>query len=52
MDWINDKLYWTDAFHQRIEVINIDLDSPYRKTLVYTGAGTTPRAIVVDPTTR
>ena len=50
VDWINDKLYWTDATLQKIEVM--DLGSGIRKTLLYTGAGTIPRGIAVDPNTR
>jgi DNA-binding beta-propeller fold protein YncE len=50
VDWINDKLYWTDATLQKVEVM--DLHSGYRTTLFDTGVGTTPRGIAVDPSTR
>ena len=50
VDWINDKLYWTDAIHARIEVM--DIDNGYRRELLRTGANTVPRAIAVDPSTR
>ena len=50
VDWINDKLYWTDAVHARIEVM--DLDYGYRRELLRTGPNTVPRAIAVDPSTR
>ena len=50
MDWIGNNLYWTDAVHARIEVM--DMDSRYRMELMRTGANTIPRAIAVDPSTR
>ena len=50
IDWINDKLYWTDATLQRVEVM--DLFSGIRSTIFDTGATTTPRGIAVDPSTR
>ena len=50
VDWINDKVYWTDAVHARIEVI--DIDSKKRKELLRTGPNSVPRAIAVDPSTR
>jgi len=49
-DWVNRKLYWTDAVDRDIEVI--DPLSGQRKRLVSTGSTTTPRAIVVDPRNR
>ena len=51
VDWINDKLYWTDIVHAKIEVADI-FDSNMRKVLLRTGANTLPRAIVVDPRNR
>ena len=47
LDWINNKLYWTDTLYARIEVM--DIDTLYRKELLRTGANTLPRAIAVDP---
>ena len=47
LDWINNKLYWTDAFYARIEVM--DIDTLYRKELLRPGPNTLPRAIAVDP---
>ena len=47
MDWINDKLYWTDAKKDRIEVL--DLDNKKRTVLVSTGLDQ-PRGIAVHPT--
>lgn len=49
VDWINDKLYWTDGFYARIGVL--DLESLQQRALVEIGAQSQPRAIVVDPTT-
>ena len=46
-DWVNRKLYWTDAEDNDIEVI--DPLSNHRKVLISTGNATYPRAIVVDP---
>ena len=51
VDWINDKLYWTDTVHARIEVADL-ADSSMRKVLLQTGGNTLPRAIVVDPRNR
>ena len=50
LDWIGNNLYWTDAVHARIEVM--DMDSGYRMELMRTGANTIPRAIAVDPSTK
>ena len=50
VDWIGNNLYWTDALHARIEVM--DMDTRYRMELMRTGANTIPRAIAVDPSTR
>ena len=49
-DWVNKKLYWTDAEDEDIEVM--DPANGYRTVLISTGTGSTPRAIVVDPATR
>ena len=49
MDWIGNNLYWTDAVHARIEVM--DMDTRYRMEIMRTGANTIPRAIAVDPST-
>ena len=46
-DWVNKKLYWTDAEDNDIEVI--DPVTNHRKLLISTGSTTTPRAIVLDP---
>ena len=47
VDWINDKLYWTDSRFDRIEVL--DLNSSKRNVLVSTGLDK-PRGIAVHPT--
>ena len=49
-DWINKKLYWSDAEHREIEVM--DPASGDRMQLVQTGLDTIPRDVVVDPNTR
>ena len=46
-DWVNKKLYWTDAANKAIEVI--DPHTFYRKLLISTGNTSIPRAIIVDP---
>lgn len=46
-DWVGQKLYWSDAEHQEIEVL--DLNTGHRRQLLYTGASTVPRGMVVDP---
>ena len=51
VDWVNDKLYWTDTIHGRIEVADI-FDSSMHKVILRTGGNTLPRAIVVDPRNR
>ena len=50
VDWVNGKLYWTDATLKHIEVY--DMQTGIRKVLIRTGNTTSPRAIVVDPATR
>jgi len=47
VDWINDKLYWTDSRLDRIEVL--DLNTNHRTVLVSTGLDK-PRGITVHPT--
>ena len=49
-DWVNRKLYWTDAEDKDIEVI--DALNGQRKLLVSMENTTIPRAIVVDPKNR
>lgn len=50
VDWINEKIYWTDAELRHIEVY--EPSTEYRKVLLDTGDAAIPRAIVVDPRTR
>ena len=50
MDWVSDKIYWTDAVLQVIEVF--DLINVNRTTLISTGKLSRPKAIVLDPSTR
>ena len=49
-DWVNRKLYWTDAEDNDIEVI--DPITNHRKLLISTGSTANPRAIVLDPQNR
>ena len=46
-DWVNHKLYWTDAGNKDIEVY--DVVNQYRKKLIQKGTNALPRAIVLDP---
>ncbi len=50
VDWINDKLYWTDATLRKVEVL--DMNTGVRSKLFDTGTGTIPRGIAVDPSRR
>lgn len=45
-DWINRKLYWTDAMNARIEVCHIDGSL---RSLLHWNSLYKPRGIVVDP---
>lgn len=46
-DWVGRKIYWTDTENRTIEVL--DPATGFHKTLINTGEGSKPRAIVVDP---
>ena len=54
VDWITNKLYWTDTGDDTISVL--DLNTNVRKTLFNLSSGAVgvvePRAIVIDPLTR
>ena len=50
VDWIADKLYWTDNGHDRIGVLDLLLG--HYTILIDTGADTNPRGIIVDPINR
>ena len=50
VDWVSNKLYWTDSSWARIEAL--DLNSSVRVEVLRTGANTVPRAIAVDPINR
>nr|CAE54584.1 epidermal growth factor precursor [Suberites domuncula] len=47
VDWINDKLYWTDRSFRRIE--EYDLTTGYRRTVIHTGSGSLPTGIIIYP---
>ena len=49
MDWINDKLYWTDSSTKVIEVSN--LDGSNRLALIWSSLEL-PRPVVLDPLNR
>ena len=50
VDWINHKLYWTDA--RLKEIVVYDLLQGFRKQLIDTGRDSIPRSIIVDPASR
>lgn len=50
VDWVSNKLYWTDSIWARIEAI--DLNTSIRVEVLATGSNTVPRAIAVDPINR
>lgn len=50
VDWVSNKLYWTDDGLDRIGVF--DLIFGFRTSLINTGQNTKPRALVVDPINR
>lgn len=50
MDWVNDKIYFTDA---SLDIVGVyDPVSFYYKVLISTGSSTDVRAIVLDPNAR
>ena len=49
-DWVNEKLYWTDAENRTIEVL--DPATGERMILFFTGDDTIPRGVAIDPNTR
>ena len=50
VDWVNEKLYWTEATVG--EVLVMDIVQRQRIKLIDNYDGSTTRAIAVDPTTR
>ena len=50
MDWVNTKLYWTEATVG--DVLVMDIAQRQRIKLIDNYDGSTTRAIAVDPTTR
>ena len=49
-DWVSNKLYWSDACDNDIEVY--DPQTGIRRVLVHTGSNSDPRQIVLDPINR
>ena len=49
MDWVNNKIYWTDSYTKLIEVS--ELDGSNRLALVWSNMEL-PRPIVLDPFNR
>ena len=49
-DWVNEKLYWSDACDNDIEVY--DPRTGDRQVLIHTGSTSDPRQIVLDPVNR
>ena len=48
VDWVSNKLYWTDSGQMsRIRVL--DVASGYYTSIINTGMNISPRAIIVDP---
>ena len=47
LDWISDKLYWTDDGFDRIGVF--DLTNGYYSILIDTEYDSSPRGIITDP---
>ena len=50
VDWISDKLYWTDNGFDRIGVF--DLTSGHYSIIIDTGVDSSPRGIITDPINR
>lgn len=50
MDWVNEKLYWTEEL--RGEVLVMDINTRRKTVLVANYNSSITRAIAVDPTTR
>jgi hypothetical protein len=50
VDWVSNKLYWTDSVWSRIEAL--DLDTNIRVEVLTAGTNSIPRAIAVDPVNR
>ena len=50
LDWVNNKLYWTETFYRRIEVL--DLDTLVIVPILRVDINTGIRGIALDPYTR
>ena len=52
VDWVNNKIYWTDISERRIGVMDLLNRNNYKYDLLSTEENSSPRGIAVDPTTR
>lgn len=50
VDWVSNKLYWTESLYRRIEVL--DLDTMVRSPILTVDPHSGLRDIAVDPSTR
>ena len=50
VDWVSNKLYWTESLYRRIEVL--DLDTLLRTPILTVDPHSGLRDIAVDPSTR
>ena len=50
VDWVNEKLYWTEATVG--EVLVMDISQRLKRKLIVNHDGSSTRAIAVDPATR
>ena len=51
VDWISNKLYWTDVRERAIGVLDL-ISYNYKQSLISTEMSVSPRGLVVDPVTR
>ena len=50
VDWVNEKLYWTEGTVG--EVLVMDITQRQKRKLIVNHDGSTTRAVAVDPATR
>jgi DNA-binding beta-propeller fold protein YncE len=51
VDWISNKLYWTDVGERVIGVLDL-VSYNYKHSLISTETSVSPRGVVVDPVMR